>query len=234
MFSPKPLTFVLLLLLTCVSAASAQTQEYIIASGGPALRKWEDLRRPGEQHDRWWGNFIRPARMRIEEIQKQDPSALITWLVYRGSFITRSAEEKRPITEMVTSVRDKYHVRLVWIDSGDDVINYLNHGQPRSSVPICNFEYFGHSNKFAFMFDYSNEVYGASRCFLHERDLQKINSGIFTRNAFVKSWGCHTGEHMSRTWRKATGVPMWGVYGKTDYSNPLKVEVSKGGHWTKG
>ena len=33
---------------------------------------------------------------------------------------------------------------------------------------------------------------------------------------------------------KATGVPMIGAYGKTDYSNPLKVVLSPGGHWTKG
>ena len=36
----------------CASIASAQT-EYIILSGGPALRQWENLRKPGEQHDRW-------------------------------------------------------------------------------------------------------------------------------------------------------------------------------------
>ena len=208
--------------------------EYVIVSGGPALRKWENLRRPGEQHDRWWGNFIRPARMRIEEIQKTDPGALITWLVYRKSFVTRGSEDKRALTELVTSVRDKYHVRLVWFNSGDDVIAYLNNGQPRHQVPICDFEFFGHSNKYCFMFDYSNAIYGASEACLHERDLGKIRNGIFTRDAFCKSWGCHTGESMSRAWRRATGIPMIGAYGKTDYSNPLKVELSSGGHWTKG
>jgi len=230
----NPHHFILLLIIAFTAQVQAASQEYILASGGPALRKWEDLRRPGEQHDRWWGNFIRPARMRMEEIQKKDPTALITWLVYRGAFVTRSVEDKRSLTELVTSVRDKFHVRLIWIDSGTDVINYLNYGQPRSRVPICDFEFFGHSNKYCFMFDYSNEIYGASRCWLHEKDLTRINRGIFTPDAFVKSWGCHTGEHMSAVWRKATGVPMWGAYGKTDYSNPLKIELSWGGHWTKG
>ncbi len=208
--------------------------EYVIVSGGPALRKWENLRRPGEQHDRWWGNFIRPARMRIQEIQAQDPGALITWLVYRKAFVTRGAEDKRALTELVTSVRDKYGVRLVWFDSGDDVIAYLNSGQPRSRVPVRNFEFFGHSNKYCFMFDYSNTIYGCSESWLHEKDLGKINRGVFTRDAFCKSWGCHTGESMSRVWRKATGIPMIGAYGKTDYANPLKVVLSPGGRWTKG
>jgi hypothetical protein len=229
----KALTLILLAS-GLIQAEAAGGGEYVIVSGGPALRTWENLRRPGEQHDRWWGNFIRPARMRIEEIQKADPGAKIAWLVYRKSYVTRGSEEKRGITELVTSVRDKYHVNLVWIDNGSDVINYLNRGQNRSAFPVCNFEYFGHSNKYAFMFDYSNGIYGSSEAWLHEKELSRINGGIFTRDAFCKSWGCHTGESMSKAWRKATGIPMIGADGKTDYSNPLKVVISPGGHWTKG
>jgi hypothetical protein len=224
----------LLFLTLFVSAAHAQQREYVITSGGPALRQWENYRRNGEQHDRWWGNFIRPARMRIEQIQKQDPNAMITWLVYKNSYDRRSVEDKRSLTELINSVRDKFHIRLVWITSGTDVIAYLNNGQPRSRVKVCNFEYFGHSNKYCFMFDYSNEVYGTSKGYLHEKQLTTIHSNVFTEDAFCKSWGCHTGESMSKAWRKATGIAMWGADGKTDYSNPERVEISSGGHWTKG
>ncbi|MEY4484972.1 MAG: hypothetical protein RL693_2424 [Verrucomicrobiota bacterium] len=216
------------------ATAHAEGREYVLLSGGPALRKWEDLRAPGMQHDRWWGNFIRPARMRIEEIQKKDPGAQITWLVHRNAFVTRSAEDKRSLTALVESVRDKFHVNLRWIDNGSQVINYLNYGQPRNSVKICDFEYFGHSNKYCFMFDYSNQIFGCSKSWLHQKELGGINRGIFTRDAFCKSWGCHTGESMSKVWRKATGVPMIGAFGKTDYSNPLQVMLSPGGRWTKG
>lgn len=215
-------------------AQAAQRGEYVIVSGGPSLHKWENYRKPGEQHDRWWGNFIRPARIRIQQIQAQDPDAYITWMVYRRSFVTRSAEDKRSLTELVNSVRDKFHVHLVWFESGGDVINYLNNGQSRGSMPVCDFEYFGHSNKFCFMFDYSNAVYGSSVAWLHEKELGQIHRGIFTSNAFCKSWGCHTGESMSRAWRKATGIAMIGADGKTDYSNPEEVELSPGGRWTKG
>jgi len=218
-----------------VTARAQERGEYILVSGGPATRKFEDLRAPGTQHDRWWGNFIRPARIRMEEILKQDPSAMITWLVYRDAYTRRSAEDKRSLTALVESVRDKYHVRLLWFDTGGQVINYLNHGQARSRLPICNFEYFGHSNKYCFMFDYSGVIYGASTSWLHEKDLPRIDRGIFTRDAFCKSWGCHTGESMSRAWRRATGVPMWGAIGKTDYSNPNGgVFLSPGGRWSKG
>lgn len=224
------------LLLTALppSLAAQSRGEYILVSGGPALRKWENLRKPGEQHDRWWGNFIRPARMRIEEIRKQDPGAIITWMVYRKAFVTRGAEDNRSLTELVTSVRDKYRVRLVWFSGGGDVVSYLNHGQNRGRLPVRNFEFFGHSNKYCFMFDYSNAIYGASEAWLHEKDLPRIRRGIFTSDAFCKSWGCHTGESMSRAWRRATGVPMIGAIGKTDYANPYRIVISPPGRWTKG
>jgi hypothetical protein len=48
-------------------------------------------------------------------------------------------------------------------------------------------------------------------------DLRRIRRGLFTRNAHVQSWGCHTAEYMSGVWKKATGVPMIGAIGKTDY-----------------
>jgi hypothetical protein len=33
----------------------------------------------------------------------------------------------------------------------------------------------------------------------------------------VKSWGCHTGEEMSKYWHAATGTRMWGAIGKTQF-----------------
>src|SRR6187401_1555314 len=217
------------------STCAQERGEYVLVSGGPATRKFEDLRAPGTQHDRWWGNFIRPARIRIEEIQKRDPSATITWLVYRDAYVRRSADDNRSLTALVESVRDKFHVHLIWFSSGSEVINYINRGQSRGRLPICNFEYFGHSNKYCFMFDYSGQIYGASTSWLHEKDLSRINGSAFTRDAYCKSWGCHTGESMSRAWKRATGVPMWGAIGKTDYSNPDGgIRLSPGGRWSKG
>ena len=214
------------------ASAQAKGGEHIIISGGPALRKWESYRAPGTQHDRWWGNFIRPARVRIQEIQKQDPNAMITWLVYRNAYNLRSFEDQRALIPLVESVRDTYRVRLIWFTTGDEVINYINSGQNRSRVKITNFEYYGHSNKFCFMFDYSSNVYGASKSYLHERDLGKVNGRAFAKGAFCKSWGCHTGESMSAAWRRSTGLPMIGAIGKTDYTIPTQVALGQGGRWT--
>ncbi|MFZ4589298.1 MAG: hypothetical protein ACOYNG_09950, partial [Terrimicrobiaceae bacterium] len=57
------------LLLSALGARAEIVREYILVSGGPALEEWEKFK--DEPHDRWWGNFIRSARVRIQELQKQ-------------------------------------------------------------------------------------------------------------------------------------------------------------------
>ena len=209
----------LIFLLAGVASASAAAQkEYIIVSGGPSLIEWEKFK--AEPHDRWWGNFVRSARVRIDEIRKQQgPDALITWLVHRPSYLRRATrQDQADLIGNINSVRDKFNVKLVWFDDGSAVINYLNAGQPRAQVKVANFEFYGHSNRACFMFDYSNEIDSGSKSWLHEDELFKIKRGIFTKDAFVKSWGCHTGESMSKKWRAATGKKMIGAVGKTNYA----------------
>jgi len=230
-----------LLLLTSAGMARAQQTEYIICSGGPALREWENLRRSDQQHDRWWGNFVRTARVRMQELQRTQPQGtVITWLVYRDGYLRRSSEDRDPLTSHVQSVRDTYGINLVWFRSGDDVIRYINDGGgtvSRSRMKISGFEYFGHSNKFCFLFDYSSDVYASSTAWLHEEDLRRLNRSAFARKAYCKSWGCHTGESMSKAWKKATGVPMIGAIGKTDYSfmhlRNWQVALGAGARWTQ-
>jgi len=48
----------------------------------------------------------------------------------------------------------------------------------------------------------------------------------------VKSWGCHTGEQMSKYWYDATGTKMWGAIGKTQFmDDELPILTSEGGKW---
>lgn len=232
----KQLFFALLVLATLTGARAQEAQrEYILLSGGPSLIEWEKFK--AAPHDNWWGNFIRAARVRIEQIRKEHgPDARITWLVYRPGYARRAArQDKSDLLANITSVRDKYGVNLVWFDNTSQVINYLNAGQPRDRVKIANFEFYGHSNKACFMFDYSNEIDSASKVWLHESELRQIHRGIFTRDALVKSWGCHTGESMSKAWRDATGKRMIGAIGKTNYADGhLRgwiPALSPGGRW---
>jgi len=209
----------LIFLAGTLSAMAAAEKEFILLSGGPSLVEWEKYK--AAPHDRWWGNFIRAARVRIEEIRKQQgPDAQITWLVYKQGYARRGArQDNADLIGNILSVRDKYNVNLVWIGSGSDVINYLNAGRPRGQVKIANFEFYGHSNRACWMFDYSNEVDSGSKSWLHENELSKLHRGLFTKDALVKSWGCHTGESMSKAFRQATGKRMIGAIGKTNYAD---------------
>jgi hypothetical protein len=221
--------FCILILLGCGAmplTAQAQrnytAEEYVITSGGPALRGWEEYRAPGDQHDRYWGNFIRAARIRIDQLRAQQGPALnITWLVYRPAYETRQREDavKRPqylctLAEISTLAAER-GVRLLWFSNTDFLISYLNN---RGGRKLSGFEFFGHSNKFCFLFDYSNDILGVSSCYLHVTDLKRLHRGLFTSDAHVQSYGCHTGEYMSRIWKSSTGTPMIGAVGKTDYS----------------
>jgi hypothetical protein len=194
------------------------TPEYLVITGGPSLIEWEKFKRV--PHDHWWANFVRASRIRLSELRNQyGDQALITWLVYKPSYIRRGMrQEKKDLIAEIQSVQQKYKTHLVFFNSQKELINYLNEGQPRTSVKIANLEYFGHSNRACFMFDYSNQIDSGSKACLHETELTQIHRAIFSPHAFIKSWGCHTGESMSALWRKATGQHMIGAIGTTDYS----------------
>jgi len=230
-----------LLLLACFTLVAAPAHaevvpppngEYIILTGGVSMWIWEKWK--ASPHDNWWMNFVRASRIRIEEIKTAQPDAKITWLVYRPAYEHRAKQDNNDLISHITSVRDAFGVNLMWFDKPTQVVNYLNAGQPRDKVKIVDFEYFGHSNKACWMFDYSNNIDSASKCWLHQDDLKQINRGIFARDAFVKAWGCYTGESMSKIFKTQTGVTMIGAAGKTQYmTDELPVLASPTGRWIK-
>ncbi len=211
---------------------TAASGEFIILTGGVSMWQWEKWK--ASPHDNWWMNFIRASRIRIQEIQTQSPGAQITWLVYRPAYVARAKQENNDLLGHISSVRDAFGVKLVWFDKPSEVINYLNAGQPRDRVKIANFEYFGHSNKACWMFDYSNVIDSASKAWLHQDDLKQLKSGIFAKDAYVKSWSCHTGESMSQVFKKQCGVAMIGATGKTQYmTDELPILSSPTGRWVR-
>src|SRR6266508_4340087 len=169
----------LLIILSLTLALSAQAQaraaagEYIILVGGPSLQQWEKYKQ--QPHDHWWANFVRAARIRTEQLRTQlGPDARITWLVYRQGYEDRAKQEHQDLISLIQSVRDKFNINLVWFGPGSAVIEYLNNGQPRDQVKVIGFEYFGHSNRACFMFDYSNNIDSACKSWLHDSELTKI------------------------------------------------------------
>jgi len=214
-----------------VAAANAPQGEWIILVGGVSLNQWEKYKT--QPHDHWWANFVHAARIRTEQLREQfGPDLMITWLVYKPAYIERAKQDGVDLIGDINSVRDKFNLHLVYFNKGGEVVDYLNNGQPRTSLKVAAFEYFGHSNRACFMFDYSNVIDSSAKAWLHETDFSKIDRRIFAKGAFAKSWGCHTGEEMSRYWHAATGIRMWGAIGKTQFMDEeLPILISEGGKW---
>lgn len=234
------LVFVIgMLLATNLMAASSKPTEHIIVSGGPALLSWERLRFQADQHDKFHFNFIRPAAWnRIPQLLKlYGKDAHITWMVFRPAYELRQKESGKPLINWIESVIRKYPtVKLVWFRTTDEFIDYVNRGPNRRNLKIGSMDFYLHSNKYCFMFDYSSEILGVSKHFLHIKDLKRLKRRSFAREAQSKSWGCHTGEAMSAEWRKVTGTRLWGAIGKTDYArisvNRGVPQLSPGGRWS--
>lgn len=224
--------FACLLALLFAAAGATAAPEHVILTGGPALRQWENLRVPQDQHDRWWANFIRASTLRMDEIrQAYGPNAKIVWMVYRPGYATRGREDAKPYLTWIGEVAAKRNASLIWIDNNADIINRINQ-RPRGS--ITTFDFFGHSNRYCFLLDYGNDIMGACTTWLHQRDLSKLHSSVFARDAYCKSWGCHSGESMSAKWQAATGVPLEGAIGKTDYAEvSFNRMPSVSGRWAR-
>jgi hypothetical protein len=227
----RRLSFLLVLLLLLGGSALAANGEYIMVVGGPSMYQWEKYK--VYPHDHWWANFVHAARLRTEQVRAQlGPDAQITWLVYKQGYLDRATQEHQDLIGLIDSVREKFNLNLVWFHAGSEVIDYLNNGQPRNGMKIAGFEYFGHSNRACFMFDYSNVLDSASKSWLHENELSKIDRRAFAHGAYVRSWGCHTGESMSKKWYRATGTHMIGAIGKTQFMmEELPILTSTDGKW---
>lgn len=226
---PRPLKALLACLFLLIQASRA---EHVIVCGGPALRQWEDLREEDDRHDRWWANFVRASTLRMAEIRlAYGKDAPLVWLVHRPGYEARGREDGKPYTTWITEQATKRRATLIWFTTTGDYINKIN-ARPRRSV--LTYDYFGHSNKYAFMFDYGSDIMAVSTSWLHERDIPRLKSSIFAPNAYCKSWGCHTGQSMSAAWKRHMGIPLEGANGKTLYTMVGHGEMPKGfGGWVR-
>ena len=195
--------------------AGAVEQHHVILCGGPALREWEDLRVEKDRHDRWWANFVRASTLRMVEIRRAyGPDAKITWVVYKPGYTARGIEDGKPYTKWINDLAARRKVTLRWVSSGGGAIKAINN---HSSKSVITFDFFGHSNKYCFLLDYSSYIIGVSKAWIHQNDLSKIRRGVFAKTAQCQSWGCHTAESMSAVWKRQIGNTLIGVKGKTNY-----------------
>ena len=211
-----------------------QAHDVVLISGGPALRSFEKFKKAS--HDKYWGNFIDSALTRAEELKKDlKPGDEIVWLVFRPSYTSRTAEDQSDYLKILEERGAKIGISPTYFDNKTQLFTLLRRDGSKEKPKISRLEYFGHSNKKCWMFDYSNRVDGGALepLVVHVDDLDKISGSSFTPNAECVSYGCHSGEEFSQRWRMIVGRPMVGAVGKTDYSDGGMPKLSNGkeGAW---
>ena len=211
-----------------------QAHDVVLISGGPALRSFEKFKKAS--HDKYWGNFIDSALTRAEELKKDlKPGDEIVWLVFRPSYTSRTAEDQSEYLKLIEERGAKIGLSPTYFDNKTQLFTLLRRDGSKEKPKISRLEYFGHSNKKCWMFDYSNRVDGGALepLVVHVDDLDKISGSSFTSNAECVSYGCHSGEEFSQRWRMIVGRPMVGAVGKTDYSDGGMPKLSNGkeGSW---
>jgi hypothetical protein len=211
-----------------------QAHDVVLISGGPALRSFEKFKKAS--HDKYWGNFIDSALTRAEELKKDlKPGDEIVWLVFRPSYTSRTAEDQSDYLKLIEERGAKIGLSPTYFDNKTQLFTLLRRDGSKEKPKISRLEYFGHSNKKCWMFDYSNRVDGGALepLVVHVDDLDKISGSSFTPNAECVSYGCHSGEEFSQRWRMIVGRPMVGAVGKTNYSDGGMPKLSNGkeGSW---
>jgi hypothetical protein len=207
------------------ASAQQQQREDIVLTGGCALRFMEHGK-GAVSHDVYWFNFVDASVIRLQQLKQQNPGDILTWLVYKPAYARRSAEMGVNLLAQLQQKANAVGARLVYFSTKEELIAYLDRGFDRSKVKIADFDYIGHSNKACFLFDYSNEIDTMSIAWLHVKDLRLIDSHIFARDAYCKSWGCHCGEMYSKWWKYRFHVAMIGAIGKTDFAHGGLPELS--------
>ncbi len=224
----KSLRLFLLSLLACCTPLAPAVD--VVLTGGVALKSWEHLRGP-VAHDNWWANFVRAATIHMDQQLAERPDARFVWIVYRPSYITRGQEDGKDYISMIREQATKRRAKLVFVDTADAACDAINAAGKRQ--PITSFFYFGHSNANAFMLDYSNSIIGSSKQFIHEKELdQKLHRSAFSKDALCYSYGCYTGMSMTKQWKIAMGIPLWGNTESTRYQPVGWGELPTGnGQW---
>src|SRR3954467_5785514 len=124
---PRFLLFSLVVLAILARADARNTynsnNEWILLVGGPSMHQWEKYK--AQPHDHWWANFVHAARIRTEQLRTElGENAMITWLVYKPGYLERAKQDGADLIANINSVRDAYHLNLVYFNKGGDVINY--------------------------------------------------------------------------------------------------------------
>lgn len=154
-------TCLVLTLGTVLTMSHTFANDIVLISGGPALRSHERFK--PNTHDRYWANFVDSALARVKELREEfGPDDRVTWLVFRPGYVRRGAEEKQDYLKILEERGQRHGLTPIYFDDKDQLFRLLRRDGSPERPKIARLEYYGHSNKKCWMFDYSNRVDGGA------------------------------------------------------------------------
>ena len=203
----------------------------VVVSGGVC----EDPKKDPERHDSNWKHFVKSAEITISaQKTKLKEGEKIEWMVERTTYEKRGKTDGEDYIKQIEKIATDQGVSLRWFSNKDELVKNINTGEDgkaRSGAGlISDFQYFGHGNPGNMMTKFYDPtgLVGAS----------DLSAGRIDRNAFMpgctaKNYGCNgatqqynkhedpspNGQPSFRdAWQAATGVPMSGLVGKSNYA----------------
>ena len=201
---------------------------YVYCEGNPVNRidPWglEYVVVSGSEYDngRYKYNFIEPAIKKIKELKTLNPDETLTWIVSKIGYTDTALNSFQ-------EVADYYRAKLVFIESADQLINYINskninnrdYTESRAYDKIRKFAVFSHGVEGVVSLGYNQGSNGVPL------ELTKDKVGGINANAFYYPnsafYSCNTGtggnDSFAQRWVNVVGGRTWAAVGRTDYDN---------------
>ena len=143
-------------------------------------------------------------------------------------------EDGKPYTRWIADLASKYKIRLVWVNSADQAIRALNSSPRFHGDKVESFYYFGHSNCYAWMLDYGNNIMAVSTEWIHETDLNRIRRDIFHAAVRLLELRLLYGSQHVPLVETHRRRPLWGNTESTRYGPVSDGRLPEGaGKWVK-
>ena len=211
--------------------------EVLAICGGPALRKWDDLRAQEERCVLPPLAFVRAALFNQSQGVKNGDA--VTLLVYRDGLVRRSAEDREPWTARAQDLVERAEAKLIWVTSSSQVLSYL-----KLRGPFRQIDFYGYATPQALLLDYECRISRGSSSWLAAGSFAGSIAGSLVPNGSVKFYPAYTGwkvdfSSLASKFKQRLGqgasitVPLLPMEYSVDPDDSVPIRLAPGSRWLK-
>ena len=190
-------------------------------------------------------NFVEASKIQIKGYKRNGHDEKINWLVFDLDYSLKYKEK-------MTNWAKSYNVELDFITKSSNLIEKIN-SYSQTSVLVTNLSVFSHGTASNIAFGYENTGYEYSlydKTSINQLNVYQLSKKSFADNAMIHLYSCNSatprgfegkyfqsrkalinavdrGRSLAEELHNATGVPVWGTIGRTDYSPVVKGQLPK-------